>query len=145
MTAISADVSSLLHGPLRESSEWPLALRVRLGSLRPGFLPKGQAGRGYRAVARNGRVLLASDRPLQELTARPADVRLQTWHKRILPAGTLQPWGILLYVRIGAGPDRVPIFDGSLACKGDGIWELAVEVGARLVLGFRLIHPVREA
>ena len=54
----------LLSGPLSRAGTWPILLRVRCCDVRPVFLPKGRVGRHYRAVARNGRVLLASDRGL---------------------------------------------------------------------------------
>src|SRR5260370_18700991 len=76
-----------------------LCLRAVLCDLRPRFLHKCRVGRGYRAVARNGRVLLASDGPVTDLGGRVALVRLQTWHRAILPGDALQPYGLLLCVR----------------------------------------------
>jgi hypothetical protein len=79
--------TELLRGPLVGSPQiWPLLLHVRLCDLRPCFLPKARVGRSYRAIARNGRVLLATNRHLEEWIDRPAEVRLQTWHRAILPA-----------------------------------------------------------
>jgi hypothetical protein len=64
--------------------------------LRPRFLAKGKAGRGYRAIARNGRVLLASDCAVAELSGRIAQVRLQTWHRAILPFEPPESYGVLV-------------------------------------------------
>src|SRR6266852_7742663 len=92
------DLQSVLfgHPPL---AAWPLTLPVVLCNLRPRFLPKGTVGRSFRAVARNGRVLLCSDRPVDELEGRAAVVRLQTWHKVILPGDAPSPYGILVCTR----------------------------------------------
>src|SRR5438552_7971751 len=92
--------SSLLRGPLlREAGRLPLTLHVRWCDLRPRLIAKGRAGRGYRAVARNGRVLLASDVPLADLPGRVTRLRIQTWHKVILSGDAPKPYGILLCVR----------------------------------------------
>jgi hypothetical protein len=98
-SSFPADVGYLLAGALSASGGYPLVLPAVLGDLRPRFLPKGRAGRGYRAVARNGRILLASDVAVQELAGRTAWVRVQTWHRRILPDDPLEPYGLLLGVR----------------------------------------------
>src|SRR5262245_28201702 len=92
--------SNLLHGPLlREAGRLPLSLRVCWGDLRPRLIDKGRAGRGYRAIARNGRVLWASDVPLAELPSRVTRLRIQTWHKVILPGEAPEPYGVLLCIR----------------------------------------------
>src|SRR5206468_2022091 len=80
------------------AAPWPFALRAVLCDLRPRFLPKAAVGPGRRAVARNGRVLLCSDRPLDALAGQPASVRLQTWHRAILPGDLPAPYGVLLCV-----------------------------------------------
>ncbi len=78
------EAGMLLQGPLRGWTPWPCVLQARLCDLRPRFLVKA-LGPGPRAVARNGRVLLCSDRALADLPDRVARVRLQTWHRTILP------------------------------------------------------------
>ncbi|HEV2949452.1 MAG TPA: hypothetical protein VGX70_18900, partial [Gemmataceae bacterium] len=55
----------LIRGSLLESVDSEsIRFGAILGDLRPRFIPKGQIGHGYRAIARNGRVLLASTQPL---------------------------------------------------------------------------------
>jgi hypothetical protein len=131
---------SLLHGPLLSPEmPWPLTLRARLGDLRPRFLPKGEAGRGFRAVARNGRVLLASDRPVAELAGRHAEVRLQTWHRAILPGEAPRPWGVLLCVR-GLGDGAAADYTAALQRAGEGAFALALDVGGGMWLFFRLLQ-----
>src|SRR2546430_462650 len=56
-----------------------LCFRAILCDLRPRFIPKCRVGRGYRAVARNGRILLASNMPMDLLIECEANVRLQPW------------------------------------------------------------------
>jgi hypothetical protein len=88
-------------------------------------------------VARNGRVLLASDRPLEALAGRVASLRLQTWHKRILPGDAPEPYGVLVYVRSEERPDQMPVYQGTLFRSAEEAFNLGLELGARLVLGFR--------
>jgi hypothetical protein len=146
----------LLRGrPEMAGRPWPLTLRAQLCDLRPRFLPKGAVGRGdplarapaeavsrrgYRAVARNGRVLLASDQPVTELAGRIAEVRLQTWHRIILPGDPPMPYGILLCIRCSesaADPEYVT----RLARRGEGPADLELDVGGGLVLQFqRPVH-----
>ena len=98
-------LTDLVWGPLLASPQaLPLTLHTRLCDLRTRFLPKGAVRQGHRAIARNGRVLLATDRPLAELADRPAQVRLQVWHRAILPGDAPAPYGILLCVRCARFP-----------------------------------------
>lgn len=131
-------VLELLHGRLRPAAgDWPVRLAVRLGEMRPAFLAKGRAGRGHRAVSRNGRVLLASDRPLAGLVGRVARLRMQTWHLRLLPGDPATVHGVLLYVEAADNADTLPAFDVRLCRSGQGNAELALDVGGRLMLAFR--------
>jgi hypothetical protein len=133
--------ADLLRGPLLTAAgPWPLSLCVLLGDLRPRFLAKGQAGRGYRAVARNGRVLLAGDRPLADLAGRCVRLRLQTWHRTVLPGDRPKPHGLLLCVRSAAG--QGPEFEARLARHGDGSADLALalDVGGGQALHFRRLR-----
>jgi hypothetical protein len=124
----------LLNGPLLAAGiPWPLTLRARLGDLRPRFLPKGPAGRGFRAVARNGRVLLASDRPVSELAGRIAELRLQTWHRVILSGEAPRPWGVLLCVHcLGEGAEVE--YAARLGHAEDKESDLMLDVGGGMVL-----------
>src|SRR5205823_14428060 len=100
MEMASRLVCDLLQGSLlTKDGSWPLLLCARLCDLRPRFLVKQRVGPGYRAVARNGRVLLASDRQLVELIGCTAWVRIQTWHRALLPGDRPEPYGILLCIR----------------------------------------------
>jgi hypothetical protein len=104
--------------------------------LRPRFLPKGRAGRGYRAVARNGRVLLASDRLLENLAGRAAAVRLQTWHRVILPGDPPTPHGVLMCVR-AIEESREAAYEARLSEDAAGPFAFALDVGGERVLEFR--------
>jgi hypothetical protein len=131
--SIPQAIADLLRGRL--VGPWPLVLRAVLGDLRPRFLPKCRVGPGWRAVARNGRVLLASDRPLEELTGRAVLLRLQTWHREVLPGEGPTPRGILLCLRADEGDE--PLLTTELAAAPEGACELALDVGGRLWLVFR--------
>lgn len=134
MTAETTILEQLLRGS-RES--WPLALRARLCDLRPRFIPKCQVGSSYRAISRNGRVLLASNEPLTELLGFPAHVRLQTWHKAILPDDPPQPYGIVFCVRLLDRPDDRPLHSMRLVAAADPSAVLALDVGGGHWLEFR--------
>jgi hypothetical protein len=131
----------LLGGPLAGgAAPWPFALRAALCDLRPRFLPKTAVGPGRRAVARNGRVLLCSDRPPDALAGQTASVRLQTWHRALLPGDVPAPFGVLLYVRC---IDRVPgleppAFGTRLVPRSEAAGDLHLDLGGGLVLEFRM-------
>lgn len=129
----------LLRGPLLQAAgSLPLVLRATLCDLRPRFLAKGRAGRGHRAVARNGRVLLVSPRPLADLEGWTAKLRLQVWHRTLLAGEAPEPYGLLLVL----GPERVgatsPRHGTYLTPALEGPFVLALDLGGRLSLAFRL-------
>ena len=130
--------TDLLSGPswICDAS-LPRSLYARLGDLRPRFLPKCIVGRGYRAIARNGRVLLASDAPLSELLDRLVRLRLQIWHRAILPGDVPEAFGILVDVRAAASVSG-PIY-GAHLIKAAEPAALALEVGGGMALGFDLV------
>src|SRR6516162_661200 len=88
--------SDLLSGTLLTSLTDPLSVCAILCDLRPRFIAKGRVGAGYRAIARNGRILLASRQPLDELVGRAALIRFQTWHRTILPNEAPETYGVLM-------------------------------------------------
>ena len=139
MAAELALLHSILHGPLwSATTSWPMTLNARLCDLRPRFLPKHQVPRGHRAIARNGRVLLASQQTLAELAGRCARVRLQTWHKTILPGDRPEPYGVLLWASALDLPVEADTYVAHLAAPSGEPYELALEVGGGLRLEFRL-------
>ncbi|HYT89305.1 MAG TPA: hypothetical protein VEL76_11420 [Gemmataceae bacterium] len=87
-----------ISGPLVEDKPARLTVTAVFCELRPAFLSKGQVGQHYRAIARNGRVLLASAWPLDALAGRTVQLQVTIWHRRILPADPPEPYGILLGV-----------------------------------------------
>ena len=136
MTAIPDAAARLLRGPLAASDAWPLTFTATLCDLGPRFLVKCGVGRGYRAIARNGRVLLASDLPPTELTGRPVRVRLQTWHKAILAGDVPSPYGLLVCLRSPEG-EVPPEYEAQLVRQPGGSVPLAIEVGGGSLLEFR--------
>jgi hypothetical protein len=130
--------TELVWGPLFTSPlVLPLSLNVRLCDLRSRFLAKGRVGRGYRAIARNGRVLFAADHPLAEWVNRPAQVRLQPWHRAILQGDRAEPYGILLCVRTPPPSAPQANYTTRLVETPDASFALAVGVGGGLALEFR--------
>jgi hypothetical protein len=126
---------ALASGPLLDAlGALPISLTVRLGDLRPRFLAKATVGRGVRAVARNGRVLLAGDRPLAELIDQVVRLRLQPWHKAILPGDSSEVYGLLLCVRKVDAPTSYVARLASPAAEG---FALAIDVGGEMILEIR--------
>ena len=141
MAAIPEIADQLLSGPLwAAAGGLPLSLAARWCDVRSRFIPKGRVGRGERAVARNGRVLLAGDRPLAELAGCAVRVRVQVWHKVILPGRPPEPFGLLLCVR---GRDDVagPLYETRLSERPGEAFDLALDVGGGRVLEFRRDVP----
>jgi hypothetical protein len=136
---------SLLAGLLCSSAEWPYTLHARCCDLRPRFRIKQAVGSGCRAIARNGRILLCADRPLEELSGQFVRLRLQTWHRVYLPGDPPQPHGLLLCVRTLGAPDQrdtgptegvAPLFTMRLRPLTEARGELRIEVGGGMMLDF---------
>jgi len=137
---------SLLTGPLCSMGEWPYSFHVRCCDLRPRFLIKsppypprmgGNKRGGCRAIARNGRILLCADRPVEELPGRLVRLRLQTWHRIYLPGDAPQPHGVLLCVRDRAGDaGNTPVFEMCLRPRVEAKGELRIDVGGGMMLDF---------
>ncbi|HLN30430.1 MAG TPA: hypothetical protein VK395_21990 [Gemmataceae bacterium] len=129
--------SELLSGTFWASAqELPLSLNVVPGDLRPRFIPKGRVGRSYRAISRNGRVLLASNVALHELLGQTVRLRIQVWHRSILPGDDPQPYGLLLDARAHMPPRPGTVHDGRLAPAAQPVSVLAVDVGGGCRLAF---------
>jgi hypothetical protein len=128
-------LNELLHGPAwSEARAWPLTLTVRWCDLRPRFIPKGRVGRSYRAIARNGRVLLASNVTLANLAGRIASLRIQTWHKAVLPGDRPGPHGILLVLR--TLDEETAAFEARLSRPAAGPCDQSIDVGGGSRLEF---------
>lgn len=138
MARVPDELAGLLHGPLLETGNWPLLLTARLCDVRARFISKDRVGHSYLAIARNGRVLLAADRPLAELARGVAQVRLQTWHTVVLPGDEPVPWGVLLSVRSQSAPGE-PAHAVRLGTVPAESADLVLDVGGGMVLEFRAV------
>lgn len=137
MTSAWHSAGEWLTGPLCSVAPWPCMLHVRLGDLQPRFRVKQTIGANIRAIARNGRVLLCADRPLDRLVGQLARLRLQTWHRAILQGEPPQPYGVLLCVRTLSREEmRKPVFTARLRPSAEAAGELRLDVGGRFVLDF---------
>ncbi len=119
----------------------PLCFRATLCDLRPRFIPKCCVGRGYRAVSRNGRVLLASNVSMDLLIEREADIRLQPWRKVILPGERPETYGVLMCARCldpdhRSGLESETIYRSCLVSETQSTADLAVDVGGGMMLVF---------
>jgi hypothetical protein len=122
--------STLLTGNLLAAVDaLPMRLRVMFGDLSSRFLAKGQVGKGYRFIARNGRVMLAADGPLADLVDTVVEARLQVWNRAILPGDIPQPYGLLLCIRRQAGSKPGSVQRGELVAEVSEGCELAIAVG----------------
>lgn len=127
----------LLCGPLlAKAGGLPLTVTAILPDLRPRFIAKGKAGGGHRAIARNGRVLLASDRPLAGLTGQAARVRFQIWHRSILPGDPPAPYGVLMAVRLAEQAAAKDCLRAQLVEAPSPGATLALTVGGGQILDF---------
>jgi hypothetical protein len=81
-------------------------------------------------------VLLASEAPLPELADQVVHLRLQTWHKVLLPGEPPEPWGVLMCVR---RTDAQPDYVARLTPTCDPPFALALDVGGEMSLIFQPI------
>jgi len=146
-TECTEKLERLIWGPLwmgRDHGCESIIFDAVLCNLRPRFIPKGRVGRGYRAVARNGRVLLAANLPLEALADSLAAIRIQPWHKVILPGEMAELFGILI---CASCPDpgkpsglhqatKEPIFEACLSADLQAPADLALDVGGGMTLLF---------
>lgn len=144
MPLVPQQLSHLLWGPLALTQANSITLTAMLCDLGSRFMSKGVVGRTHRAIARNGHVLIASDTPLAELKGHVAEVRVQTWHRAILPGDTPKPYGLLLCVRKVTDDYRpshmAEMMD--ITEEHEARADLMLDVGGGTVLAFRI---VREA
>ena len=129
--------SGLLTGLLLTAGpSLPLRLRALLCDLSSRFLPKGRVGNSYRFIARNGRVLLASDLALKDLANQIVEMRLQVWRRELLPGDKPEPFGFLLCVRGASVDPALGLHRASLVAAPASPCELAIDVGGRTWLEF---------
>jgi len=129
--------SGLLSGLLLTAEQsLPVRLRALSCDLSSRFLPKGRVGNGYRYIARNGRVLLASDLTLKDLAKQIVEMRLQVWHRALLPEEKPEPFGFLLCVRGASVDPALALHRASLVAAPASPCELAIDVGGRTWLEF---------
>jgi hypothetical protein len=130
-------VAELLGGRLASvDAGWPLCLRVVSCGLGNVFRIKPSETRGYRAVARNGRVLVATRLPLTDLKDRTVTLRIQTWNRRILTGDPARPWGILLCIEDVVKHDARPHDRVSVLSQPPANAALHIELGGRRWLAF---------
>ncbi|HMC89197.1 MAG TPA: hypothetical protein VKI17_06600 [Gemmataceae bacterium] len=109
---------------------------MRLCNLRTRFLAKGQMGKSFRYVSRNGRILLAADMGISELVDSVVELRLQIWNRAILPGDKPDPFGFLLCVRSQAACSVLPLLSSKLVEAPSADGELSIDLGGRLWLEF---------
>jgi hypothetical protein len=115
MTSGLINIEDLISGPLLlKAGRLPFSFGAVFCDVRPRMIAKRQVGRGYRAVARNGRILLASDRPLADLAGRVTRIRIQHWHRVILPGEDPELCGLLLHVRCEERRSQTPAGEQAL-------------------------------
>jgi hypothetical protein len=137
MAPLPKDIAYLLRGPGCAAGLWPILLTARWCDLGRSFLPKGRVGRSFRAVSRNGRVLLASDLPLEDLRGRCVQARLQTWHRTILAGTPPDPFGVLVCLRGQAELQAQSSHVARLVAAETTGADLVIDVGALRLLELR--------
>jgi hypothetical protein len=124
-----------------EASRRPsISLEVSLCRLERSFMLKGQVGRHFHSISRNGLVLLLSSRPVEELDNLQLHLRLSIWHRSHLPREPATPWGILLFAQASAAPYGLnrepPTLLTTLADSHATAAALSIELGGARVLNF---------
>lgn len=126
--------------PLTLDSSEPVLLDVELCSLNGAFIPKGRVGRHYRAISRNGLILLLSPQPLNNYQDSLVQLRMSVWHRASLPGQTPSPWGILLCVRDRHfPPDEKPtqsLLKATLAPARHPSAKIALDLGGERFINF---------
>jgi hypothetical protein len=128
--------SGLLTGLITADPSLPVRLRVLFGDLSSRFLSKGRVGHGHRYISRNGKVLLATDVALKDLAQQIAEMRLQVWHRTLLPGDKPEPFGFLLCVRGASVEPALGLHRANLVAVPASPCELAIDVGGRMWLEF---------
>jgi hypothetical protein len=124
-----------IWGPLLDAAgSASLLLPAVLEDLRPAMIPKGQVGKHHRAVSRNGRVLLASHCPAEELAGQRVLLRVAVWHRRHLPGDPPRPYGVLLTVRLHDASNTTPLHRAVLAEAPLSAGVLHLDLGGRRIL-----------
>lgn len=135
MTTAWPFAGTLLAGSYCSAGQWPYTLHAHCCDLRPRFRLKQTIGSACRAIARNGRILLCADRPLEELPGQLVRLRLQTWHRVYLPGDAPQPHGLLLCVRhLKDDAESVALFTMQLRPRAEARGKLRIEVGGGMML-----------
>ena len=146
LTAQDSDPMRALQdrNPTPQADWESVCFRALLCDLKPRFILKGRVGRSYRSVARNGRVLLASNLPLDALKDCEAGIRLQPWRKTILPGDRPEVYVVLLCVHCLDPGDHFPLgrqaanamLQSNLVKSCPDIFDLAIDVGGGMSLIF---------
>jgi len=136
-------LAPLLGGLLLEQNDVlpaeGLQMTTALGDLGRAFIPKGGVGRHYRAVSRNGRVLLATDRPLEECGNRIVWLRIACSHRQILSDDESCQWGVLLVAWTppelsAAASPRPVVYEAHISRDLAPGAELSIDLGGLRVL-----------
>lgn len=128
----------LASGPIESES---ICFQAILCDLRPRFIPKCRVGSSYRSVARNGRVLLASNLPIESLIECKVAIRVQPWRKVILPGESPETYGVLMCARcldpgLRSGLEGHAVYHSCLVSEPQSAADLSVDVGGGKVLVF---------
>jgi hypothetical protein len=96
---------SMARGPLWDESEASrrasLLLNVTLPPLGPAFIAKGKVGRHFKAISRNGLVILMSTFPPRDVPNSTAvRLRVAVWHRSHLQHEPATPYGLLLHAQV---------------------------------------------
>ena len=93
-------LQSIAQGPIwkdfEEAHRSSILLDAALPCLAPAFESKGRIGRHFRAVSKNGQVLLLTPREAGEMEDAITRLRLSIWHRPNHSGEKPEPWGISL-------------------------------------------------
>lgn len=112
----------------------------------PAFIPKGRIGRHFRAISRNGLILLMSSLGTGSFESLPAELRLSTWHQRIFKESAPEPYGVLMILRplaaVRPSLDSRQYCSMALGASADADAELVLDPGGNKFLSILRREPV---
>ena len=79
--------------------------------------------------------------PAARLDGRPALVRLQTWHKAVLPGEPASPYGVLLNLRTRGELPAGPFWTMRIVEMREAAGDLLLDMGGGTALAFSACRP----
>jgi hypothetical protein len=145
---------SLASGPLwvefESSAQSSLRFDAAFCPLGSCFIPKGNIGRHFQSISRNGLILLMSTTPAREFgQGALVHLRLSIWHRAHLPGEAAAPYGLLLHAQdlepVESHASAGPLYRAEIAPAPLSTRVLSVALGAGRFLNFASLEAPASA